>query len=395
MKTWLLTWNPEKFAWDSYQEKRNEFSQVGTTFEKWNCGKNRSIQKGDRLFLMKVNSFPKGIIASGYAASNVFKSDDNHMVYICFDCIYDDKSQEILSIQSLKKIADFNWLKKTTGTQIPYPISEDLEKKWKELDSLNFMNSFGKEYVLAPSEFSNDSIPLDELLNQYGFEKTKENEKINEFQNKNSKEIVYTLNIDCANVIVHPDTYLKGYNGSVYFNRELSAFPENEDLHFGIKYEFEHEFEMELFLSAFSNQCTHIDINHTWLMSVNPNHFDHYAFLKKHKCMYSRQVFHYEVGDTILLYSSSPAQRIMALCKVKEINLDHKALDDSQYWYSQEDKEKDDEYGHYFCMELVHFIDNDLLSFENLKEHGLKNAPQCAMKLKKELYQYIFYEARI
>ncbi len=46
MKTWLFTWNPNNYPWDSsddgYNELRNEIDQMGFTLAKWSCGVNKS-----------------------------------------------------------------------------------------------------------------------------------------------------------------------------------------------------------------------------------------------------------------------------------------------------------------------------------------------------------------
>ena len=77
MKTWLLTWNPNRYAWDEinggFDDLFNRLKQVGHIFETWSTGVNTSINKGDRLFLIRLGKEPRGIVASGYAATNVFK----------------------------------------------------------------------------------------------------------------------------------------------------------------------------------------------------------------------------------------------------------------------------------------------------------------------------------
>ena len=114
MRTWLLTWNSE--SWECRKEKMNEIEQVACTYQKWNCGKNRSIQKEDRIFLMKLKQFPKGIIASGKAMSSVFEQDGIHYIYVCFDRIDDYETQDILNLNECKKISsNFNWLSKSSG----------------------------------------------------------------------------------------------------------------------------------------------------------------------------------------------------------------------------------------------------------------------------------------
>ncbi|MCI7803342.1 MAG: hypothetical protein PUK65_00045 [Floccifex porci] len=392
MRTWLLTWNSE--SWECRKEKMNEIEQVACTYQKWNCGKNRSIQKEDRIFLMKLKQFPKGIIASGKAMSSVFEQDGIHYIYVCFDRIDDYETQDILNLNECKKISsNFNWLSKSSGIQIPYEIAQSLEKKWLELDSIHFLHSFGMEFVQEKTSFSHFK-DISSLLLKYGFEQETETEKAISYRNNVMNETIYSLKTDTYNLVIHPDIFMKGYNGCMHYNSDLKRFPETNSIHYGIQYEFEHEFEMEMFLSAFTNQLISIQNKKIWIVSMNPNVFNHMGCLKKYKTLTSRQFFNFEVGDIVLVYSSWPIQRIVALCIVTQINLSSCDLYE-EFWYSKTESIRNQKYSRFFQMELIHFVNNDLLTYTCLKEHGLKNAPQSAMKLNQELYEYIFEEVGI
>lgn len=77
MRTWLFTWNVDRWAWNDsingYKELIADIEQVGHAYCKWTCGVNKSIEKGDRIFMIKLGSAPKGIVASGYAVTGVFE----------------------------------------------------------------------------------------------------------------------------------------------------------------------------------------------------------------------------------------------------------------------------------------------------------------------------------
>ena len=293
MRTWLLTWNSE--SWECRKEKMNEIEQVACTYQKWNCGKNRSIQKEDRIFLMKLKQFPKGIIASGKAMSSVFEQDGIHYIYVCFDRIDDYETQDILNLNECKKISsNFNWLSKSSGIQIPYEIAQSLEKKWLELDSIHFLHSFGMEFVQEKTSFSHFK-DISSLLLKYGFEQETETEKAISYRNNVMNETIYSLKTDTYNLVIHPDIFMKGYNGCMHYNSDLKRFPETNSIHYGIQYEFEHEFEMEMFLSAFTNQLISIQNKKIWIVSMNPNVFNHMGCLKKYKTLTSRQFFNFDV----------------------------------------------------------------------------------------------------
>lgn len=147
MKTWLLTWNPNRYAWDEihggFDDLLNRLKQVGHIFETWSTGVNTSIREGDRLFLIRLGKEPRCIVASGYAATNVFKSlhweqhraikgDMSKHVYVEFDkMVLPQESPLPMSV--LKDIAPFfTWSSQASGISIPDEIAEELEKIWKE-----------------------------------------------------------------------------------------------------------------------------------------------------------------------------------------------------------------------------------------------------------------------
>ena len=148
MKTWLFTWNEERWHWNDslngYKELMNDISQIGHAYCKWTCGVNKSIQPGDRIFLIKLGSAPKGIVASGYAATSVFEGthwDLDKMkqgkrarrIFVDFDKIKDYESDCILGFDKLTEISNtFKWSSQSSGIEIPEDIALKLEEQWKQ-----------------------------------------------------------------------------------------------------------------------------------------------------------------------------------------------------------------------------------------------------------------------
>lgn len=147
MRTWLFTWNPSRWAWDDryngYIEMKNQISQTGRSYRTWSCGNNKSIKKGDRVFLIRLGVEPKGIVASGYAATDVFEGphwDDERdrlgmrcrRIFIEFDRIQDPMSDNMILMDKLKRIhQSYKWSSQTSGIEIPSHIAEELELIWK------------------------------------------------------------------------------------------------------------------------------------------------------------------------------------------------------------------------------------------------------------------------
>lgn len=121
---------------------KSEIEQIGHAYSKWTCGVNKSIKKGDRIFMIKLGSSPKGIVASGYAMSEVFegvhwdadKDRDGRKarrVYIDFDKILDYETDIILTYEELVEISStYHWSTQSSGIEIPSTISEQIENLW-------------------------------------------------------------------------------------------------------------------------------------------------------------------------------------------------------------------------------------------------------------------------
>ena len=147
-KTWLLTWNPKLWPWDDtltgYNEMRNEIKEIGVSYSKWTCGINKSIKKGDRIFLIKLGVNPRGMVASGYAESDVFEGthwDNNKIaegkkarrIYIRFDKILNIDDNEILHYDKLLEISGkYNWSPMCSGVSIDESVAMLLEDFWKK-----------------------------------------------------------------------------------------------------------------------------------------------------------------------------------------------------------------------------------------------------------------------
>lgn len=150
MKTWLLTWNPKKFPWNdpvqSFEELRVEIEQIGYTFLKWTVGVNKSIKKGDRIFLMRLGIEPKGIIASGHAITPVFEGthwDESRRqigrkarrIYIKLDKMEDFSKGSLVHLTELQTISSrFKWTAQSSGVEIPTQTAEILEHLWTMSD---------------------------------------------------------------------------------------------------------------------------------------------------------------------------------------------------------------------------------------------------------------------
>ena len=122
---------------------RNDISQLGCAYAKWSCGVNKSIQKDDRVFLIRLGTKDRGIVASGYAETGVFEGThwdtkkaiagvSTRQIYIRFDKILNINIGEYLPYEKLQYIDhSYHWSPQASGVSIPEETAKRLEIHWK------------------------------------------------------------------------------------------------------------------------------------------------------------------------------------------------------------------------------------------------------------------------
>src|SRR5688500_2345715 len=131
MATYLLTWNPEKWKWENLLDDIAELSRKGSLEFAWSSGVTKKIEPNDRVFLIKLGKPPRGIVASGWATSNVqrdthFKDKSKKALYVHlnFDTILDPEKfifpiDLLLHDRSYKGV---HWTPQASGMTIPADV---------------------------------------------------------------------------------------------------------------------------------------------------------------------------------------------------------------------------------------------------------------------------------
>jgi 5-methylcytosine-specific restriction enzyme A len=172
MKTYLLTWNPKRWKWTDIEAEGEQIQQNGFIEEPWSCGRNKGIVEGDRLFLLRQGLEPRGIVASGWATSDVFedehfdpKSDKSTALYIQarFDVLLNPDSESIYPRQKLEAgkfvgASSMHWDSQASGITIPADVAAILEKEWAAfLVKKNLVQGSGRPSVTrSPDEVPNN-----------------------------------------------------------------------------------------------------------------------------------------------------------------------------------------------------------------------------------------------
>ncbi|MBL7976079.1 MAG: HNH endonuclease [Candidatus Kapabacteria bacterium] len=143
---YLFVWNPNK--WHQWTEPSSEFyierdieelNNTGKVTLMWSCRSHRSIRPGDRAFIVKVGTKPKGIFASGTVVSEPFLSPhwrdedkDIPRVLIEFDVLLNPDKDPILPINNLNSsnLVKQTWAPQASGISIKPEVVAELEEVW-------------------------------------------------------------------------------------------------------------------------------------------------------------------------------------------------------------------------------------------------------------------------
>ena len=140
-----MAWNPNRYKWDElnggFADLKDRIKQVGRVYETWSTGVNISIKEGDRIFIIRLGDVKRGIVASGYAATDVFthphweeerakRGERSKHIYVRFDKkMHIEESPLPMSV--LNDIApSYHWSTQASGVSIPEDIALKLEAIW-------------------------------------------------------------------------------------------------------------------------------------------------------------------------------------------------------------------------------------------------------------------------
>lgn len=138
MKAYLFGWNPAKFKWEDLDEDIKKLSDTGKLVDNWSVVSHKTIQPGDRAYIVRVGFEPKGIFASGYISSEPYlasrKGRIYHRIEISLDVLLNPEKQPILTLDILKtgNLAEQTWTPQASGISIRPQLVDELEGVWQD-----------------------------------------------------------------------------------------------------------------------------------------------------------------------------------------------------------------------------------------------------------------------
>ncbi|HEZ7991338.1 MAG TPA: AAA family ATPase [Ruminococcus sp.] len=154
VKCWLLNWNPSNPTWQweeqeddhGYNATAQKVKSGGTVFFSWRCS-SKKVKEGDRFFMVKLGAKPRGVFATGYAASDTYENtytDENgesiteRCVDICITGFLDYHVDELISQDVLKqKFPEQQWSSQGAGISIKPEASKWLIENWDSFTKHN------------------------------------------------------------------------------------------------------------------------------------------------------------------------------------------------------------------------------------------------------------------
>ena len=138
MRAFLFGWNPVKFEWADLDEDIAKLRSGRVLEDNWSAASHKTIQSGDRAYVVRVGVEPKGIFASGIISSEPYVAYRNsrhyYRVSIQFDTLLNPDKEPILTLDILKTgdLAKQTWTPQASGISIKPELVDELEGVWQD-----------------------------------------------------------------------------------------------------------------------------------------------------------------------------------------------------------------------------------------------------------------------
>ncbi len=145
MKTFLLTWNPNRSPEPDMPRQANETAAGKIVLARWSCGNTKKIKIGYRVFLIRLGVEPKGIVGSGWVVKSSYwdkhwdaqkRTEGKKGLFIMceWERILNPTIDLPLAINKLPhwNLGKKSWTPQSSGIQIPPQLVSELEHLWAE-----------------------------------------------------------------------------------------------------------------------------------------------------------------------------------------------------------------------------------------------------------------------
>jgi HNH endonuclease domain protein len=128
-----------------------------------------------------------------------------------------------------------------------------------------------------------------------------------------------------------------------------------------------------------------------WIIPANSKRYDFFSAFNNNNFIDWTKKAKYEEGDIVYLYCTKPQQKIIYKTVIDKIfNSSNREVNDRKYWINKNEfDESENEKKDFIRLKLLKYIDDENLFLDNLKDNGLKTAPQGPLRVNEKLLSYI------
>ena len=143
-KTWLLSWNPTKWDWDTLAADRAATMANEKADNQWRCSSTKPSE-GDRVFLIRTGTAPKGVVAVGKVTRASYETEHweqvradagetPRFINVALDSVRDATADDIVTLEDLQsREPGQEWNPPSSGIEIKSKAAQTLERLWKAL----------------------------------------------------------------------------------------------------------------------------------------------------------------------------------------------------------------------------------------------------------------------
>jgi 5-methylcytosine-specific restriction protein B len=144
VRTWLLSWNPERWHWESLAAARQLTATGNSVTDRWSCASGQA-REGDQVYLVRVGTPPKGMVARGtvlkapyeaphYDPKRAQAGETTSYVDVEFSGIRDAERDPIVSLEQLEQAAPHQtWTPQASGIAIVPAAAKAVSELWDRL----------------------------------------------------------------------------------------------------------------------------------------------------------------------------------------------------------------------------------------------------------------------
>ena len=128
-----------------------------------------------------------------------------------------------------------------------------------------------------------------------------------------------------------------------------------------------------------------------WIIPANSKRYDFFSAFNNNNFIDWTKKAKYEEGDIVYLYCTKPQQKIMYKTVIDKIfTSSNSEVNDREYWINKNEFDESKNIKKDFIrLKLLKYTDDENLFLENLKDNGLKTAPQGPLRVNEKLLSYI------